>query len=215
MPTRRTDPAPRAAAVNELRLLGGRLSFDFLNTVDPRHGERPQEFLTDFATLARWAVRAGAIPFDTGRRLLDRAEENPRSAGLAFRDALALRERLYQVFSSLAADVQPEPSSVQALSLTHATAMSHSLILPTDGSYEWGWDEDPRHLDRPVWPIVRDACEILTSCDVKRIRECPGPDGCGWIFYDASRNGKRRWCSMDVCGNRAKGRRHYARHHSH
>jgi predicted RNA-binding Zn ribbon-like protein len=215
VPTRRTDVNPGAAAVSELRLLGGRLAFDFLNTVDPRHGKRRQEFLTDFPALTRWAVRAGAIDSETGRRLLDRAEENPRAAGLAFRDALALRERLYEVFSSLAADVQPQPSSVQALSLAHATALSHSLILPAADSYEWGWDEHPRYLDRPIWPIVRDAGEVLTTCDVKRIRECPGPDGCGWIFYDASRNGKRRWCSMDVCGNRAKGRRHYARHHGH
>ena len=44
-----------------------------------------------------------------------------------------------------------------------------------------------------------------------RVRMCEAPDGCGWLFYDETRNGTRRWCSMKDCGNRAKARRHYAR----
>jgi len=44
----------------------------------------------------------------------------------------------------------------------------------------------------------------------ERIKLCAGED-CGWLFYDASRNLTRRWCSMADCGNLAKARRHYAR----
>jgi predicted RNA-binding Zn ribbon-like protein len=39
---------------------------------------------------------------------------------------------------------------------------------------------------------------------------CPG-EGCGWLFFDASKNRSRRWCAMEDCGNRAKARRHYRR----
>ena len=38
-----------------------------------------------------------------------------------------------------------------------------------------------------------------------RIKLCPCP-GCGWAFYDRSRNRSRTWCSMEVCGNRVKAR---------
>ena len=62
-------------------------------------------------------------------------------------------------------------------------------------------------LDQPE--ALAEEAELLTSGRLDRIRECPGLDGCGWLFYDTSRNGSRRWCSMEGCGNRAKGRRHY------
>ena len=44
-----------------------------------------------------------------------------------------------------------------------------------------------------------------------RLKACPGDD-CGWAFYDASRNRTGRWCSMAVCGSRAKARAYYRRH---
>jgi predicted RNA-binding Zn ribbon-like protein len=43
-----------------------------------------------------------------------------------------------------------------------------------------------------------------------RLKVCPGHD-CGWAFYDNSRNLSGRWCSMAVCGGRAKARAHYQR----
>ena len=43
-----------------------------------------------------------------------------------------------------------------------------------------------------------------------RLKVCPGDD-CGWAFYDQSRNQTGRWCSMSVCGGRAKARAHYRR----
>jgi len=43
-----------------------------------------------------------------------------------------------------------------------------------------------------------------------RLKICPGDD-CGWAFFDHSRNQTGRWCSMSVCGGRAKARSHYQR----
>jgi len=44
-----------------------------------------------------------------------------------------------------------------------------------------------------------------------RVRQCPGANDCGWLFYDTSRNGSRRWCSMEGCGSRVKMRQQYAK----
>jgi predicted RNA-binding Zn ribbon-like protein len=51
---------------------------------------------------------------------------------------------------------------------------------------------------------------LLSSGARTQIHECGG-DGCGWLFLDTSRNGRRRWCTMQGCGNRAKARRFYER----
>jgi predicted RNA-binding Zn ribbon-like protein len=58
--------------------------------------------------------------------------------------------------------------------------------------------------------IARDAIELFTSDHAGRIRECANPR-CILLFVDTSRPGKRRWCSMDRCGNLAKTRRYRRR----
>lgn len=61
-----------------------------------------------------------------------------------------------------------------------------------------------------LWPITLSAADVLLSPDLHQLQECPGP-GCGWLFLDTSKNHKRRWCTMEGCGNRAKARSQYQR----
>ncbi|WP_409472094.1 CGNR zinc finger domain-containing protein [Streptomyces sp. HC307] len=61
----------------------------------------------------------------------------------------------------------------------------------------------------PAWLAARDYLELLTTAP-DRIRHC-AHEACVLHFFDTSRNGTRRWCSMAACGNRAKASRHYAR----
>jgi predicted RNA-binding Zn ribbon-like protein len=66
-------------------------------------------------------------------------------------------------------------------------------------------------MDQMLWPVARSAAELLTSERAGRVRECAS-ETCSWLFLDGSRNGRRKWCDMASCGNRAKARRYYARH---
>ena len=61
-------------------------------------------------------------------------------------------------------------------------------------------------------PIAEAAATLLTRKDLSLLRQCENP-GCVLYFYDTSKNRARRWCSMDVCGNRMKVAAHYQRHH--
>lgn len=60
-------------------------------------------------------------------------------------------------------------------------------------------------------PVAAAAAELLETGDRARLRQCDAAD-CRLWFYDVSRNGRRRWCSMSRCGNRAKVAAHYLRH---
>jgi predicted RNA-binding Zn ribbon-like protein len=65
----------------------------------------------------------------------------------------------------------------------------------------------------PAWqPAVLAAANLLDLLDASpdRVKHCENPDCVLW-FFDTTRNGTRRWCSMAVCGNRMKARRHYDR----
>ena len=65
-------------------------------------------------------------------------------------------------------------------------------------------------VDEERWRLPWLAAQNLLELDRDRIRACAGHD-CVLHFYDTSRAGKRQWCSMAGCGNRAKARRHYER----
>ncbi|MFE6104928.1 CGNR zinc finger domain-containing protein [Streptomyces laurentii] len=68
--------------------------------------------------------------------------------------------------------------------------------------------------DSPAWLAAWSAAEAylrLLEEHPDRIRKCANPE-CVLHFYDVSKNGGRRWCSMAGCGNRAKTQRHYTRH---
>jgi predicted RNA-binding Zn ribbon-like protein len=73
----------------------------------------------------------------------------------------------------------------------------------------YAWRLEPRHpLRLPLLAVADAAAQLLTEGPLDAVHACPGND-CGWLFLDP-RN-RRRWCSMAVCGNRAKARAHARR----
>jgi predicted RNA-binding Zn ribbon-like protein len=56
-------------------------------------------------------------------------------------------------------------------------------------------------------PVIESAADALVNGELERVRRCADPR-CSRVFFDGSRNGKRRWCEMATCGNRAKAARH-------
>ena len=201
------------AAFRPLRLLGDRLCLDFANTIESPLGERPHDFLTGYADLARWGHHAALLTDVETARLLAEAQRRPDDAATTFGRALELRGAIYRLFRAVARDEAPTAPDVAVLEREHRSAMAHARLTPHGTGFRWCWDEGD-DLDRMLWPVVRSAVELLTEEAPERVKECPGTGDCGWLFYDTSKNGTRRWCSMEGCGSRAKMRRQYARQRS-
>lgn len=197
--------------VETVSMVGGEPCLDFANTTSQRDSEAPSERLHTYADLVVWARRAGVL--DDGDAAALRAEAAARPAGAA--DALArairLREVIYRLFSAHAAGDAPVQADLDRLNAVLREVMPRRQLGHGEDGFSWGWSaaEDP--LDLVVGPIAFSAAELLTSEDLARVKECRN-DRCGWLFLDASRNRSRRWCDMRDCGNRAKARRHYAKH---
>ena len=190
-------------------LTAGRLELDFANTVEDRPGPRPVDGLTSYARLVDWARAAGLLTDGAGQRLLREAAARPAEAAAVLERALVLREAIYRIFRAVADGQAPEPSGLDVLNAALAWSLPHARVVPVGDGFAWGWDRDDR-LDRMLWPIARSAADLLTSDQTSAVRECSAHD-CSWLFMDTSRNGSRRWCNMQVCGNRAKARRHQQR----
>jgi predicted RNA-binding Zn ribbon-like protein len=192
------------------KLVGGRLCLDFANTVDWRTREQPEEWITSYADLVAWSQHAGIVTEPEAHHLRDLAAHRPADGSAVLAQAITLREAIYRIFATLADGRPPEGADVTVLNEALAKALSRLRILPTADGFAWRWAIGEDALDRMLWPVARSAAELLTEGELTRVRTCPG-EGCGWLFYDSSKNRSRRWCSMDDCGNRAKARRHYRR----
>jgi predicted RNA-binding Zn ribbon-like protein len=185
------------------------LCLDLANTWGNRENATDDR-LSCYGDLVQWAQQAGIVDDGGDRGLRRRASRHPGEADEAFGMAVKLREVVYRVCSTAAAGKSPDDSDLEILNRFLSKVPRRYLCHGGD-CCEWEWAEDDSDLRRVMWPVLRSAGDLLTSAKAKRIRECEAPD-CNWLFLDTSRGGRRKWCDMSVCGNRAKARRYYARH---
>lgn len=166
------------------------LCLDFANTRYWRGQAVPTETLNAPADLAAWAK----VP----------KPPSPKE----FEQAITLREMLYRLFDAQAQGKQAAPRDLEALNIALALAPARKALKRSRSGYEW--DVDPRAGTALALlaPVLWSAGDLLAGPRLDRVRRCANPE-CGWLFLDDSRAGKRRWCSMSACGNRAKARRHY------
>jgi predicted RNA-binding Zn ribbon-like protein len=170
----------------------------------------PEDFLHDYTGLARWSWHAGAIQDADLQTLNDLARHDPQGAADAFQQALRLRAAIDRIFRATADGRDPAAGDLQTLQQEHLEGLSSAALAREGQRIGWSW-RGVDDLRLPVWLEGASAVALLTEGDLARVKQCPGADDCGWLFYDTSRSGTRRWCSMEGCGSRVKMRRHYAR----
>lgn len=190
--------------------VAGQLCLDFLNTLGDRGGDPPSEHLDDYAELVRWTREAGAVDATTAQTLVGESRRHPRVARRVVHRARAVREAVYRIVTAVRNQRSPAVADVDLFNQELAGALANTrLRVGGDGAFELDWSVSVA-LDRPLWPVLRSAADLLAGGEMSRVKACAS-DSCEWVFMDESRNRSRQWCQMEVCGNRAKARRHYAR----
>jgi predicted RNA-binding Zn ribbon-like protein len=183
-------------------------TFDFLNTDDLENGFRVDRIPTLDAALA-WFVERGVIHLEGAQRSRAQAANEPTAAARELTRIHRVRASLREVADSIAEQRAPKVGALETVNRAlHARQVIELLPAP-DGVHV-----DHRHVGDPIDdalarladPLVKE----LTAGHPERIRICDN-DTCRWVFYDTSRTGRRRWCSMATCGNQAKAARHRAR----
>lgn len=189
---------------------GGRLPLDFANTAEWHLSQEPDEWLTDYPDLVDWSAAAGLIGEDEAFNLLAEAARHPQEAEAVLDRAIALREAAFKIFMAVTKGEETRNSELGLISNILQESSEYQRIEHTARGFEWVWSCVT--LDCMLGPIARSIAELLTSSELDRVGLCADEDrGCGYLFYDTSRNHSRRWCSMESCGNRAKAKRHYRR----
>ena len=190
--------------------IGGDLCLDYVNTVDWHGSDHSVEYLREYSDLVRWAQYGGLLTAEQAQQAMTGATNAPQQAQQALDTAHALREALYRIFRAATTHTAPAATDLAHLNLWLGNALAHACVLPTAAGCAWGWQGQADRFDRPLWPVLRSAADLLTSPQLARVRQC-ADDNCGWFFLDTSKNHSRRWCSMAGCGSRAKAREYYQR----
>jgi predicted RNA-binding Zn ribbon-like protein len=169
-------------------LVGGRPSLDLVATLGRRHAE-PVERIPDPDTLARWFVEAGVAPAEP---VVDESD---------LRRARALREAVHALVQSTIDRRAHDGAAIEQIN-RHAADPD----LPTRLDRRAGGlvaVAVPGDARAALACVARDAVRLLGGPQARRIKECAHPD-CSLVFLDETQSGRRRWCSMDRCGNLVK-----------
>lgn len=175
--------------------IGGRLALDFVNTEVIIDGQLV-DLLDDHLALYAWAQAAG-LPVSK--------PEAPEAADDAMRDLRRHARRLCQAHL----DGQPADAlDIQGLNAFLETPrVAPAIVLREEGYGRAEPNLDHRGILRAV---ADDVADLLCGDALTRLRGCDH-EACVLLFVDRSRRGSRRWCSMKICGNRAKVAAHRKR----
>jgi predicted RNA-binding Zn ribbon-like protein len=201
--------------------IGDDLALDFLNSIATPSG-REIEWLATGSDLVAWLEQAHAVPADV-------LVQFRKHTGLRALDAVAFQAReLREWFRTFVRDHAGKPlapSSLRELAplnqlLERDEAYRQIEIAPPRHRGESDGDEQRalrwkamRRWHSPkalLLPIAEAMGDLLCRKDFTFVRRCEGPICTLW-FHDVSKGHARRWCSMAVCGNRAKAVTHRAR----
>ena len=195
------------------------VGLDFLNSI-ATPVDVPVDWIDDGQGLLAWLRQAKLVPAAV-------LEEFRRSAMLGELDAVAAQARtLREWFRTFVAERKGAPLSANAITslapLNRLLARDQSFVKivprrPETGGPAHGIEVQPlRRWASPeslLQPIGEALARLVSEEDFTYVKACAGPT-CTLLFADHTKGHRRRWCSMAVCGNRAKQQAHYHRKHS-
>jgi predicted RNA-binding Zn ribbon-like protein len=180
--------------MTSFRLGLGHVVLDFLATLGDRAG-RGNERLPSPSDLDRWLAEVGLVGPEDGARPATRKQLS---------DARELREAIYRIVDAARNGSRPAARDVALVNGRARRPVAAPQI--SDRLTRTNISTNP--VTAATTELARASVELVTGADLLRVRQC---EGCSLLFIDRSRPGRRRWCSMDRCGNRSKTARYRAK----
>lgn len=211
-------PIPHASPAQRRSTSGGafvfvgeRLWLDYVNTDDVRRGVRV-DVLRDFEWLVRWLDASSVLDAERAAGIRRRAQQQPAGAAAALVDARRIRSALRALAERGQHSEQIRADALQEINrVLGRSAGTRRVEGREDGSFARAFVPVGDAFAGLMIPVVESAADALVQGELLRVRRCADPR-CPRVFFDSTRNGRRRWCDMSACGNRAKAARFRAHH---
>ncbi|MBP0590192.1 CGNR zinc finger domain-containing protein [Paraburkholderia sp. LEh10] len=186
---------------------------DFLNSIATPVDE-PVDWISDGDGLVGWLQQAGMVPADALAAIQARATREELDEVAA--KARSLREwfRGYVQKRKGRALAAKDLRELEPLNQLLARDEQHGEIVasgPDEGGvFSFRAKRRWQSTESLLMPIAESLARLVCDEDFTQVKACEGPK-CTLLFADHTRGHARRWCSMAICGNRAKVAAHRAR----
>lgn len=192
---------------NNFFIIGNNLSLDFINTEFVESGER-RDALSNYTDLLAWAAAAHLLESKQTKLLQEFGKSG--AAEQAFAQALSFRAALRAMVEDLENGKKVKSPTLAAINEILRVQNGYTELAQTDEGFTKRFRADFAEPSELLSPIAEAAADLLCYGEAQNLKKCENPD-CILHFYDTSKNHRRRWCSMKVCGNRAKQAKFYNR----
>lgn len=174
----------------------------------------PADVLRDFDTFVAWLESAAILDVERAQGIRRRAVQQPAGAAATLVDARRVRATLRLLAERGTGTVQVRSDALSEINrVLGRSAGTRRVELRPDGSYARAFVPVGDAFAGLMIPIVESAADAMILGELGRVRRC-ADSRCPRVFFDRTKNGRRRWCDMATCGNRAKAARHRARRKS-
>jgi predicted RNA-binding Zn ribbon-like protein len=198
------DPQDEGRHGHQASLADG---LDFVNTLSYNKGGA-YEHLTDARTAVSWLQEHALLHQEMADAILADANEAEGEERLLTR-IRRVRAALRELLDAAVEKRPPQSAALKEVNRALRAPYVIELVPAADGV-----SLDHKHEGDPVSGALARLSEAvtreLTGQNVRRLRVCANED-CRWVFNDHSPAGRRKWCDMSSCGNRAKAARHRER----
>jgi len=178
--------------------VGNHLILDFINARPIMDGEAV-ELLPDGSALARWLGAAGLVNQRESARLMRRWSAPEFTAGV--QELREFRESVRETVLKMEQGDHVSPGVLKNLNGLLVNYPDLEQVARVEAEFERRRHFAPEIPEHAFAPLADAFADLLTAVPVSRIRKC---NSCVLHFYDTSKKGTRVWCSMNLCGNRAK-----------
>ncbi|MBX5085826.1 hypothetical protein HJB56_24140 [Rhizobium lentis] len=193
----------------EKTFLGGHPVLNFLNTAGGETKGRDVERLVDFEAFISWCEVSEVVSTEESSLLSQAASRSPGGSVDRLTSVRTFREATYGFLNAAVHGRPPESVDVALIEDACRKAYIAARLNSPDGRhFEWQLAVNENEIDLPMHRLALLTSTLITQTPVTDIRQC---EMCSWLFIDSSTTKRRRWCSMALCGNRAKAQRHYYR----
>lgn len=172
---------------------------DFLNT-KPVLAGGPTDLLPDVRALERWLIASGTVTSAKAKATL-RSWRNSTEAAAFLEQLIAFREKLREAVLRIESGSTPSDAFITKVNSLLLRYPLPTLLHKRDGKVTREPTFELRKLTDLWAPIVNATADLLAETESSRIRKC---ESCVVHFFDTSKKGSRRWCSMNICGNKLK-----------
>lgn len=180
------------------RSVGGDAALDFVNTDLAAQADSSTDVLRSVEEFLAWCAHAGvasasSVPDDWSRR--------QRQAFL--KEAVDVRAAVRLVVEAITERRDVDRASLSTLQSAYAGAIDRAAPTLDGGRLSWAWE--PTSPRDALSELIGAAVDLLSHAPPGRLKACPN---CGFVFLDTTKNGSRRWCSMEDCGTQVKMQRY-------